>query len=132
MNPWIAKAVILAATLTMIVIRSPHGQRSRSIKVVSSHSGALESVLMVLSGLGFFVPLIWVASPAFSFAEYPLHAAPLAAGILCFVAGLWLFYRSHADPRSQLVAHARGSRPASPRHARRVSTNSPPDVPRHC
>lgn len=97
MNPWIAKAVILAATLTMIVIRAPHGQRSRRVTVVSSHRSPLESVLMALSGIGFFVPLIWVASPAFSFAEYPLHAAPLAAGVLCFVAGLWLFYRSHAD-----------------------------------
>jgi protein-S-isoprenylcysteine O-methyltransferase Ste14 len=97
MNPWIAKAVILAATLAMIVIRVPHGRRSRAVTVASSHRGAVESVLMALSGLGFLVPLIWVASPAFSFAEYPLHAAPLAAGLLCLVAGLWLFYRSHAD-----------------------------------
>ena len=35
--------------------------------------------------------------PAFSFAEYPLRAGPLGAGIACFTAGLWLFYRSHAD-----------------------------------
>jgi protein-S-isoprenylcysteine O-methyltransferase Ste14 len=33
----------------------------------------------------------------FSFAEYPLHPAPLVAGIACLAAGLWLFYRSHAD-----------------------------------
>ena len=44
-----------------------------------------------------FVPLVWVASPAFSFAEYPLRLNPLIAGVVCLVVGLWLFYRSHAD-----------------------------------
>ena len=97
MNPWIAKAVILAASVTMVVIRAPHGQRSRTVKVATNYQGTLESRLLALAWAGFFVPLIWIASPAFSFAEYPLRAAPLAAGILCLVAGLWLFYRSHAD-----------------------------------
>jgi len=97
MNPWIAKAVILAASVVMVVIRAPHGQRSRTVKVVTDNKGTLELVLLALAWAGFFVPLIWVASPAFSFADYPLHAAPLAAGVLCLVAALWLFYRSHAD-----------------------------------
>ena len=52
---------------------------------------------MVLAWVGFFVPLIWVASPAFSFAEYALGTGPLVAGVMCLVIGLWLFYRSHAD-----------------------------------
>ena len=97
MNPWIAKAVILAATVAMIAIRAPHGQRSRSVKVVRSRKGPLEVVLLILVSLGFFVPLIWIASPALSFAEYPLRAGAFAAGVVCLVAGLWLFYRSHAD-----------------------------------
>ncbi len=46
---------------------------------------------------GFFIPLIWVASPLFSFAEYPLHVIPFALGVLCYAIGLWLFHRSHAD-----------------------------------
>jgi protein-S-isoprenylcysteine O-methyltransferase Ste14 len=33
----------------------------------------------------------------FSLAEYPLRMGPLLAGVACFVVGLWLFYRSHAD-----------------------------------
>ena len=53
--------------------------------------------LLVLAWVGFFVPLIWVASPAFSFAEYALGTGPLVAGVMCLVIGLWLFYRSHAD-----------------------------------
>jgi protein-S-isoprenylcysteine O-methyltransferase Ste14 len=47
--------------------------------------------------MGFLVPLIWVVSPAFSFAEFPLRSGPLVGGVTCLVIGLWLFYRSHAD-----------------------------------
>ena len=97
MNPWIAKALVLAGTVVMIAIRAPHGHRSRIVKVATSYKTPLETGLLVLAWVGFFVPLIWVASPAFSFAEYALGAGPLVAGVMCLVIGLWLFYRSHAD-----------------------------------
>jgi protein-S-isoprenylcysteine O-methyltransferase Ste14 len=97
MNPWIAKTVILVATVVMIVIRAPHGRRSRSVKVARSHKSHLETLLVVLAWVGFFVPLIWVVSPAFSFSEYPLRSGPLVAGLTCLTIGLWLFFRSHAD-----------------------------------
>ena len=97
MNPWIAKVVILVASVVMVAIRAPHGQRSRAVKTVSSSKGAREVFLLTLAWIGFLVPLLWVASPAFSFAEYPLRPAPLVAGIACLGLGLWLFYRSHAD-----------------------------------
>ena len=81
----------------MIVIRAPHGQRSRTVTTVKSWKSTQEVVLLTLAWIGFFVPLIWVVSPAFSFAEYRLRLTPLVAGIVCLAAGLWLFYRSHAD-----------------------------------
>jgi len=97
MSPWIAKAVVLAGTLTMIAIRAPHGRRSRSVKVAKSHKTPLETGVLVLVWVGFVVPLIWLSSPVLSFAEYPLTLGPLIAGVMCLVVGLWLFYRSHAD-----------------------------------
>jgi protein-S-isoprenylcysteine O-methyltransferase Ste14 len=97
MNPWIAKTLVLAATLVMITIRAPHGHSSRRVQVVKSHKTRLEAVLLILAWAGFFVPLIWIASPAFSFAEYSLRSGPLFSGAVCFIIGLWLFYRSHAD-----------------------------------
>ena len=97
MNPWIAKAVVLAGTLVMIAIRAPHGRRCRMVKVARSHRTPLETGLLVLAWIGFFVPLIWIASPAFAFAEYSLRSGPFVSGVTCFVIGLWLFYRSHAD-----------------------------------
>ena len=97
MNPWIAKALVLAATVVMIAIRAPHGRDSRRVTVIKSHKTQVETVILILAWTGFFIPLIWVVSPAFSFAEYPLRVVPLISGIVCFVIGLWLFYRSHAD-----------------------------------
>ena len=61
MNPWIAKAVVLAATVVMLAIRAPHGRRSRNVKVAESHKTPLETVILVLAWVAsFFVPLIWV------------------------------------------------------------------------
>jgi protein-S-isoprenylcysteine O-methyltransferase Ste14 len=97
MSPWIAKAVVLTASLVMIAIRAPHGQRSRGVKVVKDRKGRQEVVLLTLAWLGFLVPLVWIVSPAFAFAEYPLRLGPFVAGVGCFAVGLWLFYRSHAD-----------------------------------
>ena len=97
MNPWTAKATILIASAVMIAIRAPHGQRSRGVKVVANRKGTIETVLLTVAWLGFLVPLIWIASPAFSFAEYPLRAGPLVVGIACLAIGLWFFHRSHAD-----------------------------------
>jgi len=97
MNPWIAKAVILAASIVMVIIRAPHGRRSRHEKVVKDRKGTLEIVLLAFTMLGFLFPLVWIVSPLFSFAEYPLSVGSLVAGVGCLVVGLWLFYRSHAD-----------------------------------
>jgi hypothetical protein len=41
MNLWIAKGVVLAATLVIMAIRAPHGRRSRSVKVAKSHKTPL-------------------------------------------------------------------------------------------
>jgi protein-S-isoprenylcysteine O-methyltransferase Ste14 len=97
MNPWIAKTLILAASVGMIVIRAPHGRRSRGVKVARSCKGPREVALLTLAWTGFLVPLLWVFSPVFSFAEYSLLPWPFGAGVVCLVAGLWLLHRSHSD-----------------------------------
>ena len=97
MNPWYAKAAILVSSIVMVIIRAPHGQRSRGVKVVKSAKGKLEIVLLTLAWLGFFVPLLWIATRLLAFADYPLRPVPFIAGVLCLAVGLWLFHRSHAD-----------------------------------
>jgi protein-S-isoprenylcysteine O-methyltransferase Ste14 len=97
MNLWYAKAVILASSIVMVIIRAPHGQRSRGIKIVKSRKGALEIALLTIAWLGFFLPLVWVFTSVLAFADYPLRLVPFIAGSLCLALGLWLLYRSHAD-----------------------------------
>jgi protein-S-isoprenylcysteine O-methyltransferase Ste14 len=97
MNPWFAKTLILAASIAMVVIRAPHGQRSRTVPVVRNRKGTIEKILLTIAWIAFFLPLIWIVTPVFSFADYPLHPIPFAAGTACLVLGLWLFHRSHKD-----------------------------------
>ena len=79
------------------MIRAPHGRRSRGVKVARSCKGPREAALLTLAWMGFLVPLLWVVSPVFSFAEYSLRPWAFAAGVLCLVGGLWCFQRSHSD-----------------------------------
>lgn len=97
MHPWIARAIVVASSIVMVVIRAPHGQSSRGRKVVNNRKGRLEIGLLTLAWLTFFFPLVWVATPLLAFADYPLRPIPFTAGVLCLTLGLWLFHRSHAD-----------------------------------
>ena len=97
MHPWLAKGAVLAASVVMIAIRAPHGQRSRGVKVVKSARGPLEIFLLSVAWLGFFVPLVWIAWPGPHYADYALRPVPFGAGLACYALGLWIFHRSHAD-----------------------------------
>jgi protein-S-isoprenylcysteine O-methyltransferase Ste14 len=97
MNPGWAQVVVVAASVAMVAIRAPHGQRSRSVKVAQSRRGALEAALLTLAWISFFLPLLWVTTPFLAFADYPLLPLPFAAGVACLALGLWLLHRSHRD-----------------------------------
>jgi protein-S-isoprenylcysteine O-methyltransferase Ste14 len=97
MNPWFAKASIIVGTLAIIIIPASLHHRGGEIKMVRSRKGPLELVLLTLTSLGFFLPLVWIATPVLLFADYPLRPVLFITGILCLALGLWLHYRSHAD-----------------------------------
>ena len=97
MNRWVAKAIILLASIVMVAIRAPHGQRSHRIPVVRSRKGKLEIVLLTIAWIAFFLPLIWIATPVLASADYTLRPAPLLTGAVCLALGLRLFQLSHAD-----------------------------------
>jgi hypothetical protein len=82
MNLWFAKITVLLASIVMIVIRAPHGQRSRVTPVLKSHKGRLEILLLTIAWLAFCLPLIWIVTPLFDFADYPLHPVAFGAGVL--------------------------------------------------
>ncbi len=98
MHVWIAKTTLVLGIAAVVAIRAPYGRRSSQIKVIKSKRGWLEIMLLSLMWLGSVIlPILWVATPLFSFADYPLHPAQYAAGVGLFSLGLWLFYRAHVD-----------------------------------
>ena len=97
MNPWFAKAVVLIASIVMVLIRAPHGRRSRTVRVAKSRKGLLEIALLAFAWITFFVPILWIVTPWLGFADFPLYPVPLVIGTVVLAFGLWLFYRSHAD-----------------------------------
>ena len=129
MSPWFGKAIILASSIVMVIIRAPHGQRSRGVKVVRSGRGALEIVLLALAWLAFFVPLVWVAgAPVFAFADYPLRPVPLSGGRCLPRRGAVALREVTRGSRHELVDHARGAGKAPARHPGNLPRAAPPHV----
>jgi protein-S-isoprenylcysteine O-methyltransferase Ste14 len=98
MDPWFGKALMLVSIASTIIIRAPHGGRSRKVAVVESRQGPLETALLALMWIvGMILPLVAIFTPLLSFADYPLHPFAFAIGTAVLGLGMWLFYRSHAD-----------------------------------
>jgi hypothetical protein len=89
LNPWFGKAAILGIIAAIVVIRAPFGRQSRKIPIAANHRGPRETVVLALAWLGSMIlPLLWVFSPLFAIAEYPLNPAFFAAGVLVATSGL--------------------------------------------
>lgn len=97
LDPWYAKTLLLMGSVMIVAIRAPHGQRSRTVPVAHRRQGGIERTLLALAWVAFFLPLLWVFTPWFGFADYPLRPLPLGLGALAVALGLVLFHRSHAD-----------------------------------
>ncbi len=98
MNPWFGRALVLAGIIGTAAIRAPHGRRSGKVMVVESRRSRAEVVLLALMWIAMMIlPLVSIVTPVLSFADYPLHVVPWLLGTVCLIAGLWVFYRSHAD-----------------------------------
>ena len=98
MHLWIPKATLILGIVAVVAIRAPYGRRSSQVKVIKSKRGKLEIILLSVMWLGSVIlPVLWVSTPLFSFADYPLHPTQYAAGVVLFSLGLWLFHRSHVD-----------------------------------
>jgi protein-S-isoprenylcysteine O-methyltransferase Ste14 len=100
MNPWLGKIAILVGVVVLTAIRIPHARRGRTIKVVETRKNARERAFHVLNLLGYItgilLPLLFIATPLLSFADYSLRPWALEMGLALLGSGLWLFYRSHA------------------------------------
>lgn len=96
-NGWGA-LVWLAAFVAMTAIRLPHSLRNRANNVVDARKDATEQLLLTAMFLAMMLlPLLYLATPFLSFANYRLPQGLTALGAALQLPGLWLFWRSHAD-----------------------------------
>ena len=88
----------LAGYILSFIIRAPHGARNRKNKIKNDRKGTLETVLLAAMFLTMmFLPLIHLATPFLTVANYHLPIWAVVIGAVLQIPYLWLFWRSHAD-----------------------------------
>lgn len=97
MDTLYAKIAVLLNLLGLLMIRWPHGNRISVLKIDDDRKNGREIALLAIAGIGTtLIPVIWLVSPLFDYAEYPLHPGAYWPGLAITLFGLWLFHRSHA------------------------------------
>lgn len=97
----VASAVVLAASLGLLVLPAlaHRGQAPRA--VVDRRKGIRERVILALVGVAFLLGLTWVATPLLEAADYAPRLELLVAGVVAYAVGLFLLFRSHRDLAAQ-------------------------------
>ena len=90
----IAWAVGVAA---WYVLRIPFERKARRMKVTNArHRNARDMTLLTISTLGLGItPGIYALTGWPRFASYPITIVQVVAGVLVFLAALWLFWATH-------------------------------------
>jgi protein-S-isoprenylcysteine O-methyltransferase Ste14 len=96
LQPW--NIVFVIGFVIYIVTRGRFASLTKDNESMERRMGLQEMVLlpaMLITSLLF--PVIYLFTPLFSFANYELPDWIHCCGLAIMVAGLWLFWRSHAD-----------------------------------
>jgi protein-S-isoprenylcysteine O-methyltransferase Ste14 len=92
------EAVRLAGMVVQIFIRVPWAQRSRSNVITHQRVDLFETISLASMFLGMMIlPLVAIVTSLLDAAKFALPREAQIAGVILLAAGLWLFYRSHAD-----------------------------------
>jgi protein-S-isoprenylcysteine O-methyltransferase Ste14 len=99
MNPLLAKIVfVLGFLVANFVIRTPYIKTHKKLRIRSNRNTRLDtSLFLAVAVCGFFVPLLYVFTPLFSFSDYSIPLWVGVTGIAVLVLGDWVFWRSHKD-----------------------------------
>ena len=92
------KIIFLVCFLLTGVIRTPYQRKIKTNTIVDNRKTPQESGLLAFVFLGMVIlPLIYIVTPLFSFANYSLPLWANVLGIVTFAIALYLFWRSHHD-----------------------------------
>jgi protein-S-isoprenylcysteine O-methyltransferase Ste14 len=98
MTKFAAELIWLAGLAAWYVIRFPYERKAKKTAVRKSLRDLREQTILAVGFIGLlFVPLVYVVTGFPQAAERPFSPAVAALGIVCLIAALWVFYRSHAE-----------------------------------
>ncbi|MCI0387691.1 MAG: protein-S-isoprenylcysteine O-methyltransferase [Acidobacteria bacterium] len=98
MNIWLLKAIFLVGIALTFVIRGPYYKANRANKMSDVRKTAQEKALLAGAFAGMFaLPVFHALTPLLAFADYAQPPWMDAAGIVVWLAMLWLFWKSHHD-----------------------------------
>ncbi|MEM6348872.1 MAG: protein-S-isoprenylcysteine O-methyltransferase [Bacteroidota bacterium] len=98
MNVIVLKICFMVFWVATGIIRYPHGQRQKKNQIRTDNKDALEKTLLAGATIGIAIlPLLYVFTPIFSFADYQLPLWINVLGLALAPLTLWLFWRSHKD-----------------------------------
>lgn len=98
MSESLFETTYLLGLIIATVIRTWYGLQFRRNEIV--HRLAEHPVVfigMALWGIALFLPLFYMFTPWLEFANYHIPFSFGVLGIVIFIAGLWLLWRSHVD-----------------------------------
>jgi protein-S-isoprenylcysteine O-methyltransferase Ste14 len=91
-------AIYFAALVIEMIIRAPLNRKRKQEKMSEQRVTNREIFILVLLLLGgFIMPIIYAATNWLDFANYTLPAWAAWLGVLILAAGLFIFWRAHAD-----------------------------------
>jgi protein-S-isoprenylcysteine O-methyltransferase Ste14 len=99
MDPVLAKIIFVVGSLVaMFVIRAPHIKVHHQLPIrANRNSRADGSLFFGVAVGGYLIPMLYVFTPLFSFADYALPGWLGAAGVAVLLLADWVFWKSHKD-----------------------------------
>ena len=99
MDPVLAKIIfVFGYVIANFVIRTPYIKAHHRLPIRANRKTRTDTALFVGVSLGgFVIPLLYVFSPVFSFADYSIPLGIGVLGVVVLVVANWLFWKSHKD-----------------------------------
>lgn len=95
-HPW--NIVFLVGFVVYMAIRHVYMARTKNTEKSVSRIDGIEKILLVVVFAGsLLVPVLYLLTPLFGFADYAQPAYMPWCGAAVMAPALWLFWRSHAD-----------------------------------
>lgn len=91
----IEKILYLVSFLVFLIIRKYYTAKYKKVEIVKNKKKAIDIVLLSFSGMGMLIPLVYVFSPVFDFANYDRPFWLTIIGVMVLIVANILLWFSH-------------------------------------